>query len=177
MQRSMLFVLGLVVVSVCIAADKGDKPSAPPKAKVELRWVESVRVEGLTEDKGFQSSCDPDSIVYPHKKPALVLTAADVTEARLSNFDLSRSGLSKENYRVTLHLTREARDKLAATCEKDGGRLLTVVVDGKYWGLQRYRKGKATTEIPCQVCAETFIPDVGFFSSKAEAERLVDAVK
>lgn len=177
MQGFVLSVLGLAVASICLAADNEGKPAVPAKVKVELRWVEATRVEGLTEDTGFQSSCDPDSIVYPHKKPVLVLTAAEVTEVTLSNLDLSKNGLSRYNYRVAIHLTREARDKLAAACGKDGERYITVVVDGKCWGLQRYRKGKPTRELPPQICAETFQPDVGFFSSKAEAERLMDALK
>jgi hypothetical protein len=165
--------LGLVVCSTCIPAVVAQEPPVKAKAKVELRWVESQRVEGLTEDEGFQSSCDPDSIVYPHKKPALVLTAAEVAEARLTDHMIA----GRANYLVTLHLTKEARDKLAATCEGKEMRLLTVVVDGKCWGLRRYEKDKDKPFVPAQARAETFLPDVGFFSSKADAERLVDAFK
>jgi hypothetical protein len=159
------------------AAASGAEPGSQPKKKVELRWVESKRIEGLTEDQGFQSTCDPDSIVYAHKKPALVLTAAEVTEVDLVNHDLSKNGLSSINYLVTIHLTKEAKDKLAAACGKDSERYITVVVDGKYSGLRRYWKGKPTREFPPDVCAETFQPDVGYYSSKAEAERLVEALK
>jgi hypothetical protein len=151
-------------------------PPARPKAKVELRWVETQPVEGLTEEKGFQSSCDPQDKVYPHKKPALVLTAAEVAEARLTRHDLGGSGLGV-NYMVALHLTKEAREKLAASCEGQQMRLLTVLVDGKYWGIRRYEKDKDKPFVPEQARAETFLPDVGFFSSEAEAQRLVDAFK
>ena len=54
-------------------------------------------------------------------------------------------------------------------------RQLTVVVDGKYWGLHRYEKDKDKPFVPAQARAETFVPDVGFFSSRADAQRLVDA--
>ena len=164
--------LGFAACSVVL----GQEPPAKPKAKVELRWVETKRVEGLTEDKGFQSSCDPDSIVYPHKKPALVLTAAEVSEARLKKLDLTKNGIGVQ-YEVTLDLKKEAREKLAATFEGKEMRLLTVVVDGRYWGIRRYEKDKDNTSVPDQARAETFRPDVGFFSSEAEAQRLVDAFK
>ena len=116
-------VVGLLVCSACVPAIDGSEP--PEKAKVELRWVETKRIEGLTDDKGFQSSCDTKDVLYPHKRPAL---------------------------------------------------LLTVVVDGKYWGVRRYEKNAAPF-VPEQVRADTFTPNVGFFSSKAEAQRLVDALK
>lgn len=176
MPSSLRSVVVLTSCLVCVSAVAEPEPTAKPKAKVELRWVETRRVEGLTETKGFQSSCDPDSIVYPHKKPALVLTPTHVTEARLSTHDFSGSGLLNKNYMVTLHLTKDARSALAATCEGEGMRLLTVVVDGKYWGVRRYEKGEGMF-VPEQSKAESFLPDVGFFSSKADAQRLVDAFK
>jgi hypothetical protein len=156
-----------------ITAVNGQEPASARRATVELRWVESGRIEGLTEKEGFQSSCDPDDIVYPHKKPALVLTAGEVSEARLSEHNIA----NRDHYLVALHLTKEARDKLAASCEGNEMRLLTVVVDGKYWGVRRYEKDKSKPFVPPQARAETFLPDVGFFSSKAEAQRLVDAFK
>lgn len=170
MARYMRAALGLALFSACVPAVLAKE--AP--LKVEIFWVEARQVEGLTEDEGFQSSCDPKSIVYPHKKPALVLTAAEVSETRLTQLDLSKSGLSSNNYMVALHLTKEARDKLAASCKGQGMRLLTVAVDGKYWGLHRYEK---ENHGPAQVRAESFVPEVGYFSSRAEAERLVDAFK
>lgn len=167
---------GVVVWMAGGAVVVGQEPGAKPKAKVEFRWVESKQIDGVTEAKGVQFSEGP-GLSYPHKKPALVLTAAEVSEVRLVNRDLSRNGLAKENYRVILHLTKEARDKLAAACGDNQMRLLTVVVDGKYWGLRRYETGKDKDHVPAQARAETFLPDVGYFSSKAEAQRLVDALK
>jgi hypothetical protein len=51
---------------------------------------------------------------------------------------------------------------------------LTVVVDGRNWGVYRYEKGGNAPE---QARSESFTPSVWFFSTKAEAERLVDALK
>lgn len=177
MSRYSRFVLAIAICMPCSPAVVAQGPRARPKVRVELKWVEAKRIEGITEEKGFQSSCDPDSIVYPHKAPALVLTAAEVAEARLTHHDFSKSGLSSENYMVALHLTQEAREKLAASCEGNEMRLITVVVDGKNWGVHRYEKDKDKPFVPEQARAATFTPSVGFFSSKADAERLVEAVK
>jgi hypothetical protein len=146
------------------------------EAKVELRWLETKPVEGVTEVKGFQSSCDPKDVVYPHKKPALVLTAAEVGEVRLIRHDFTKNGLGVQ-YTVAIELKKDAREKLAATAEGDEMRLLTVAVDGKYWGTRRYEKDKGKSNVPEQARAESFRPDVGFFSSEVEAQRLVDALK
>lgn len=172
-MRCKQIFLGLTVCLTSITTVVGQEPTVKPKLKVELRWVESKRIEGLTEDEGFQTSCDPDSIMYPHKQPALVLTSAEVAEARLKKHDFANSGLSSANYMVTLHLTQAAREKLAATCKDNEMRLLTVVVDGKYWGVRRYEKDKDKPFVPEAARAESFTPDVGFFSSRFEAERLV----
>jgi hypothetical protein len=152
----------------------------PPmkKAKVEFRWVESRSIEGLTEKEGFQSTCDPDSTVYPHKKAALVLTAAEVDEARLIKHDFSGSGGPRELYSITIHLTKAARVKLAESCEGDKKREVTVFVDGKHSrGVHRYEKDKGKPLIADEVRAETFAPTLAYFSSKVEAERIVDALK
>lgn len=151
-------------------------PSATAKAKVDIRWVEAERIDGITEDEGFQSSCDPDSIVYAHKEPALVLTAAEVVEARLTEHDFTESGLSIV-YMVDIHLTDAARESLAATCAGEETRMLTIMIDGRHWGVHRYEKDKNMQFVPEQAQAESFLPSVGFFSSRAEAERLVEALK
>jgi hypothetical protein len=163
--------VGLAVIMVCVPA-MGQKLARP---KVELRWVEWQKIDGLTEETGFQSSCDPDSIVFPHKQPVVVLTMAEVSEARLTHHDFKGSGIG-DLYMVALHLTPEAKAKLAADCKEGQYRLLTVVVDGKCWGLRRYEKSKEPG-VPMQARAENFLPEVGFFSSMVEAQRLVDAFK
>jgi hypothetical protein len=176
MPRSVPLALALAVALTGLPAATAQDPPAKPKARVELRWLESRRIEGLTEDKGMQASCAPGDLVYPHKKPALVLTKAEVREARLTKHDLTAANIGIQ-YTVALELTKEARAKLAATVEGTRMRLLTVVVDGKCWGVRRYEKDPAAQFVPDQARAETFLPDVGFFSSEAEAQRLVDAFK
>ena len=168
--------VGLVVCSAGVTDARGQQPPAGPKAKVELRWLETKYVKGVTEEKGFKASCDPDDIVYPHKKPAMVLTTVEVTEARITTLDLSKNGLGVQ-YKVSFHLTKAARTKLAATVEGNKMRLLTVVVDGRNWGVLRYEKDKEKMFVPEQARAETFLPEVGFFSSGAEALRLSDTFK
>lgn len=180
MSWSVRVVLGLVVCFASGADVVSDEPAAKPKdkAKVELRWVECKRIKDVTEDTGFQATCDPKDIVYPHKKPALVLTATEVSAARLSAHDFSQSfGRPTEYYTVALHLTKDARTKLAATTEGNDTKWLTVVIDGKYWCVFRYEKDKDKPFVPEPARAETFVPSVGMFSTKAEAQRLVDALK
>lgn len=167
--------LRLAVCSVCFLVIGGQEPPVTPKVTVEFRWVEEKPIEGLTEDEGFRSTCDPMGIVYPHRKPALVLTPAEVAEARLTRHDFSGSGGPGELYSVTLHLTKEAREKLAATCDTLDLRGLTVVVGGKYWGVHRYEKDPHKPLIADECRAATFTPTVGFFSSRTEADQLVDA--
>jgi len=106
-----------------------------------------------------------------------VLTREEVADVELKVLDLSKNGLSAENCMVAIHLTKAARTKLAATTEGNEMKLLTVVVDGKFWGVHRYEKDKDKKFVPEQARAETFTPSVGFFSSKAEAQRLVDTLK
>lgn len=152
-------------------------PDRPLKAQVELRWVESKPIEGVTEKEGYQTSCDPDSIMYPHRKAALVLTSAEVAEVKLKEHDFSRSGGAKANYMVAFHLTKEARDKLAATTTGNEMKFLTVVIDGRPWGLHRYEKDSDKPFVPQQCRAESFLPEVGFFSSRFDAQRVVKAVQ
>lgn len=54
-------------------------------------------------------------------------------------------------------------------------RLLTVVLEGQNWGVHRYEKDRHKPFVPQAARAESFAPAVGFFSSRADAERLVRA--
>lgn len=173
MSWSVRIALGLAACVVGAPAALAQKPQAEKKAQVELRWVESKSIEGLTEETGYQTSCDPHSIMYPHKKPALVLTSAEVSQVRITDHHIA----GRYHYLVKFELTKDARDKLAATCKGKEMHLLTVVVDGKCWGLHRYESDENTPFVPAQARAKTFEPDVGFFSSRAEAERVANAVK
>ena len=151
------------------------KQKPAKQIKVELRWVESKAVAGLTETEGFQTSCDPDDIAYPHKKPALVLTADTVSDVELKTHDFSNNGLGVY-YSVTLHLTDRSRRQLAGTVEGNKMRLITVLVDDKYWGVYRYEKDKDKQFVPKQARASSFTPNVGMFSSYNDAKRVVDAI-
>ncbi|HZN36488.1 MAG TPA: hypothetical protein VFB80_21815 [Pirellulaceae bacterium] len=140
-----------------------EQPAAKGPAKVEFFWVEAKPVEGLTQAKGLQTSCDPDELVYVHLKP--VLTAKDVAGTRMSNSDLSKNGLPGDHFMINFELTKEAKGKLIAGCVDAGARSLVVVADGTYWGLSYFRKADAAT----------FSPHAGFISSRATAERIVSA--
>jgi hypothetical protein len=168
----------VVIVAVCVSGASiglAEEPKEDPKNRVELRWVERTFVEGLTEKQSIQASCASDDVVYPHKKPALVLARKDVAEARLNQHDLLMNGLVTHHYSVTLVLTKQAREQLAANCPDKSARV-TVAVDGRYWGWAHY-----TTENDAKVSelckARSFNPHIGFMSSKVEAEHIVDAFK
>lgn len=170
------FCVSASLAALFLALPQRGEAQTPPKVQVELRWVESKPTKDLTEDKGYQTSCDPDSIMYPHKKPALVLTAAEVTEVRVKRHDLTKSNIGVQHM-VAFHLTKEAREKLAATCDGNETKYLTVMVDGKPWGLHRYEKDKEKPFVPEQCRAESFLPEVGFFSSGVEAQKVANVVK
>src|SRR5436190_22017505 len=82
----MRIVLGGIVCLVFTTVSVGQDPQ---KTKVELRWLEDKRIERLTEEKGFQVSDTPDGVAYPHKKPALVLTAAEMDGVQMRKHDFS----------------------------------------------------------------------------------------
>lgn len=170
----------MMVTAVCafsLPAARGKEPSARTSPRVELRWVECKWIEGLTVDVGFQSTCAADSIVYPHNKPALVLTPEDVSTVRLSETAINASNGRFSFYMVVLRLTPDARGKLAESLEGNQTRQLTVVVDGKYWGVHCFRKGKDKPAASKSAGAKSFPIWVGFFSSRAEAERLRAALE
>jgi hypothetical protein len=111
----------------------------------------------------------PGHIVYPHRKPALVLTPADVSRAELTEHFLAGA----PRFLVTLNLKETACEKLAATVEGDHSRWLTVTIDHKNWGVHRYEPDQQKPFVPEQARATTIRTDVGFFSSREEAQRLV----
>jgi hypothetical protein len=151
-----------------------DQPQVMPKPKVDLRWVESSFIENLTEKKGFPGSCDPKDTLYAHKKPALVLTAADVAEARVTEHDLTRNGLGIL-YNVTLVLTKQARERLAADSPRNSARV-TVAVNGRYWGWSHYTTDN-NARVSESCLAKNFNASIGFMSSKSEAESIANAFR
>lgn len=171
MSRSVRIALGL---AVCFAGASSAGAADPPaKVQVEIRWLEPKPVKDVTEDKGVLASEDPNNLVYPHKKPALVLTAAEVEKTVLKRVKFGAG----EQFMVDIHLTQKAREKLAATVEGKETRLLTITVDGHHWGVHRYEKDKDKKFVSDDVRAETYRPGVGFFRSEAEAQRLIDSLK
>ena len=176
MLKCLRMPMTLPVCAVWVSMGLGKEPEKQ-KSTVELRWVESKKIEGVTVNSGIQTSCDPKSIMYMHSKPALVLTKKEVAEAALKEHDFSNNGIPGGQYTVTIHLTKEARAKLAATREGKQMMFLTVLIDGKRWGLYRYEKDSEKPFVPEQARAESFAPGVGFFSSQFEAEQLVESLK
>ena len=173
MSRLTLSILGVAIVFACASTGVGQDAYLGSKARVELCWVETTPIEGVTREEGFQTSCDPRDMAYPHKEAALVLTSTNVTEAILTSHSIART----QRHMVTLHLAKEARDQLAATVSGKQTKLLTVIVDGKCWGIRRYELDEEKQFVPEQARAKMFSPDVGFFSSEAEARRLVNTFK
>jgi hypothetical protein len=151
--------------SVLSAAPPAPHPRVKHISVVELRWLESERIKGLTEDWGFQLTCSPDELVYPHKTP--ILTNKDIARATLHNVDLSSSGLAKNNYMVIFSFTGEARRKLVESCGDQPERWLVVMVDGVDWGKRVFRKAEAAE----------FVAQAGFTSSKSQAERIVKSIE
>jgi hypothetical protein len=173
MSTRIALTLGIAVLTASGLFLAAEEPKN--KAKVELRWVERKPIKGVTEAEGIPASEAEGDVVYPHTKPALVLTNKEVSEAKFTKHDLTKNGLGV-NYMVTLHLTKEARAKLAEGLTGKESRMITVTVDGKHWGWSWYviDKDKRVSE---QLRAGTFLPQIGYFSSEVEAQRIVDAFK
>ena len=171
----MKLLFGMVVLTASLSAT-ADEPKAKEKIAVELRWLEEKPIEGVTEKKGILASERENDFVYPHVKPALVLTKKEVSEVKLNKIDGTKNGLGLL-IMVDIHLTKEAREKLAAGVKGKDTRLLTVTVDGKHWGVHRYEIDKDKPFVSDKARAETFRPSVGFFRVESEAQQVVDALK
>src|SRR5687767_10005953 len=92
------------------AQEKNEKKEpAAPNSRVQFRWMEPKPVEGVTEAKGVQTSCDPDDLSYPHLKP--VLTVKDIASATLKYYDLRKSNIG-EQWDVKFQITEEGRKRL-----------------------------------------------------------------
>jgi hypothetical protein len=65
MRESMTWIIGLAGCLSGVVTLVGEEPPDGGKATVELRWVETQPIEGLTEAEGFQSSCDPATSSIP----------------------------------------------------------------------------------------------------------------
>ena len=171
---SALRLLAIFAGVACVATiGFAAEPKEPPKPKVEIRWVESVRVEGLTVDRIVGDSGDSAGY-YPHAKPAMILTAKDIVEARLEKFDWLMGGVVVHHYSVTLVLTKDARERLAKSCPGKSARI-TVSVDGIFTGWSHY-----TTDNDAKVSetskAKNYNPSLRNMD-RASAESIIKAFK
>ena len=161
-MRTLLLIASISLCTTMTVAQ--DKEKAPAKAKIEFRWLLFKAEKGVTEEKGLQTTCGPE-LMYAKLKP--VLTNADVAGTTLKHHDLSKNGLGKDQYSVTFDLTKDARKTLVKDLGEAVDGQLAIFVDGKYWGTGYFKSADA----------ESFKPFAGLMTSKAEAERMVDACK
>ncbi len=151
----------VLILTACFGVQTyGDEPTKA-KVTVEFRWIESVTIKGVTEDTGHPIVCGGDDW-YAHRKP--VLTGTDVASARLSTLNV---GLG-DQYGVEFTLTAGAVKKLAEGCGDERGRMLTVYVDGRWYGSSYFDKSKPQAFSP---------PTAGYMTSKTHAERILEASK
>jgi hypothetical protein len=125
---------------------------------VEFRILARDAVDGVTRQKGIQTSCGGD-LAYPHLKP--ILTHADVASARMKKHFFA----GMRQHTVTFQLTAEAKRKLADACSDAGAGELGVFVEGNYAGSWIFRKAKIGR----------FAPMAGFLPSEDQAQRIVAA--
>jgi hypothetical protein len=151
------------MVCLFVTAAVGQEPAVAPKATVEFRWLAGKPIQGVTEEKGIRTTCWP-ALSYPHVKPVLTNTA--VAGAVLKTYKFSTNDLSVR-YMVEFQLTEAARKTLVAEAGTRATVELATFVDGQYWGTAYFRKAEVAT----------FTPSAGLISSKAEADRIVEAFK
>lgn len=167
--------LAVVVCSASVSAVSAQEPPAKSDVNIELRWVESEHMEGLT-DRGmrYQLSENAGDFGYPHRKPALVLTPDVVEKVRIAKLRIA----ARNQYAVSIQITENAREALARTFEGKETRWITVVVDGKCWGGSRYEPANKESGYSKSsgVWATNYNPWFGYTSSKAYVDRVVDAL-
>lgn len=132
--------VALALCSVGVPTALSAEPPAKPKAKVEFRWLEDKPIRGVTEEKGFRTTCD-DALSYAHKSP--VLTGADVARARVASNTYINSAGPSEDFRVEFRLTAAAEKKLVAACGDAEGKWLGVFVDGFWSGASWFQKDRS----------------------------------
>lgn len=172
---SALCRLAILAVVACPATiGFAAEPKDPPTRKVELRWVEPFRVEGLTVDRIVGDSGDSPGY-YPHAEPAMILTAKDIVEARLERFDWVMNDVVVHHYSVKLVLTKDARERLAKSCPGESARI-TATVDGIFTGWSHYTTDN-DAEVSEDLKAKNYNPSLGGSMSQAFAESIIKAFK
>ena len=172
---SALRILAIFAGFVCGATiGFAAEPKEPPKPKVEIRWAERFRVEGLTVDRSVGTSGDTENEYYPHAKPAMILSRKDIAEARLKQFDWLMNDVIVHHFSVTLVLTKEARERLAKSCPGKSARI-TVAVNGKFWGWDYYMTDD-DADVSERWKAKNYSPCIGLMP-RANAESIINAFK
>lgn len=167
--------LSLLLISS--SALSQDNKTQPMVKRIELIFMATKKIEGVTREKGFEYG-EGGSIGYLHKEPAIILTPENLEKVELKNLDLSKSGLSACNYSIKLFLTEKTKKELAAKVKDKQMKLLTLLVDGKRWGgMWRYEVDETKRGVPDKSRASTFLPTIGYFSSKEYAESIFNALK
>jgi hypothetical protein len=159
LSLALLFASGLFPLRVAPA----EEPTNPQPARIEFRWLENRPIPDVTFMEGIRTTCG-EELSYPHATP--VLTGADVSEAELLITEFT-NGLPSPQFGVHLHLTAEAKQKLADTCPSGARGELAVFVDNQYFGTRYLHSGDI----------EGFVPMAGFMISRSAAERIVASVQ
>ena len=161
MRSPQCLVWLLVVVSLSQATLMANDAEKQPGVKVEFYWSETRFVPGLTGDNGFPFG-EGGERVYPHVKP--ILTNEDVVSATVSKLEFPDSKQAPVQYSVSFTLTKEARKRLADTCDKRGDGLIAAFVDGEHRSTSYYLKQRDETQ---------FSPRWGYTLSRAKIDQIV----
>lgn len=163
-KRNILLVLAsLACISTRAPAEDKDKDKDKDLVKIDLRWIAPKPIPGVTVDYGFQTS-ETGELSYLYKKP--VLSHDDIESASMQKTTFGASKTSSGMYIVQFRLKKEALQKLAAACDKEGR--LAVMIDGRPWGNAFYIKSRDLNN---------FSPFTGYFQAEADAARIVAAFK
>lgn len=163
---SVRIAIVLTLLFSCPVTTSAEEPDSRVvvKVSIEFRWLESKSIKGITQEKGIRTTCGRQ-LSYPHQIP--ILTSKDVAKTKLTNTDLSRNGLSAENYMVYFYLNDGARQTLRASLGDKKLRVLAVFIDGRYWGAAAVRP-ESINEL---------VLFAGMFSSKTLPNRIVATCK
>jgi hypothetical protein len=146
-------------------------------AKIALYFVETELIDGVTEEDSYQYGESAQSVGYLHLEPALILKPKIVEGVELISQEFATSVGDREYYRINVTLTEEARKKLRDQVEGNEMRLLTMVIDSKKWNLYRYELDEDKSGVPRSSRASQFNPMIGLFADKAEAEKVLAALR
>ena len=166
-------VVGFCGTSSLFAQEKQENSDT----NIALYFVETKPIDGVTEEKSYQYGESTRSVGYLHKKPALILKPSEVEDVELKSQEFDTSIGKREYYRINVTLTEDARNKLMKQVRGNEMRLLTMVIDGKKWNLYRYEVDEDKSGVPPSAKASQFNPMIGMFSKKAEAEKVLAALR